>query len=416
MLSIYISLLAALVLFSAFFSSAETSLLSLDKIKLAHKVKRKNKKAVLLTRILEAPDEFFSTILIGNNLVNIAAASLVTIMFSKYLPVSENMILLVSTASTTIIILFFAEIIPKTYAFRFSEKMAYLYAYPIRFFKLFFFPLVKIIAFFSNFFFRKKMLKLDQKEFSPDEIKHFLESEIKFFKYSPETLRIVHEIIDVAQKDIKNVMTPRPKIVALEVDSGIEKLKEIILEHKITKIPLYRDNLNNITGVIYTDKLISELVNQEFQDLDLEQVSERPVFISEYSSLNYVIREFKRYRTNFAVILDEYGTTIGIVTLNDIFREIFGEIEINRNPIKQIDHDTYLIQGHLSVEELNTQLHLELPERKDYATLSGLFIYNFGRFPRIDATISVSDVQLKVKKMGERKIEEIWLRKKAESK
>ncbi|MCK4943762.1 MAG: DUF21 domain-containing protein, partial [Candidatus Aminicenantes bacterium] len=298
MFSIYISFFVVLILFSAFFSSAETSLLSLDKIKLAHKVKKKNKKAVLLIKILKSPDEFFSTILIGNNLANIAAASLVTILFSRFLRVNENLILLLSTVCTTVIILFFAEIIPKTYAFRFSEKLSYLYAYPIKFFKFLFFPLVKIISFFSNFFFRKKMLKLDQKEFSPEEIKHFLESEIQFFKYSPETLRIVHEIIDIAQKDIKNVMTPRPKIIALEADSDINQLKEIILKKRITKIPLYKDNLNNITGVIYTDKLLFELINCDFQDLKLARISEKPVFISEYSSLNYVLKEFKRNRTN----------------------------------------------------------------------------------------------------------------------
>lgn len=415
MLLIYVSFFVVLILFSAFFSSAETSLLSLDKIKLAHKVKKKNKKAVMLIKILKSPDEFFSTILIGNNLVNIAAASLVTILFSRFLRANENLILLLSTACTTVIILFFAEIIPKTYAFRFSEKLSYLYAYPIKFFKFLFFPLVKIISFFSNFFFRKKMLKLDQKDFSTEEIKHFLESEIQFFKYSPETLRIVHEIIDIAQKDIKNVMTPRPKIIALEADSDLTRLKEIILKKRITKIPLYKDNLNNITGVIYTNKLLFELINCDFQDLKLARISEKPVFISEYSSLNYVLKEFKRNRTNFAVILDEYGSTIGIITLNDIFREIFGEIEIKRTPIKRIDSNTFIIEGYLAVEDLNAQLYLDLPEKKDYTTLSGLFVFHFGRFPRADATITIKNIQMKVKKMGERKIEKIWLKKNEES-
>ena len=415
MLLIYVSFFVVLILFSAFFSSAETSLLSLDKIKLAHKVKKKNKKAVLLIKILKSPDEFFSTILIGNNLVNVAAASLVTILFSRFLRANENLILLLSTACTTVIILFFAEIIPKTYAFRFSEKLSYLYAYPIKFFKFLFFPLVKIISFFSYFFFRKKMLKLDQKEFSTEEIKHFLESEIQFFKYSPETLRIVHEIIDIAQKDIKNVMTPRPKIIALETDSDLTRLKAIILKKRITKIPLYKDNLNNITGVIYTKKLLFELINCDFQDLKLARISEKPVFISEYSSLNYVLKEFKRNRTNFAVILDEYGSTIGIITLNDIFREIFGEIEIKRTPIKRIDSNTFIIEGYLAVEDLNAQLYLDLPEKKDYTTLSGLFVFHFGRFPRADATITIKNIQMKVKKMGERKIEKIWLKKNEES-
>jgi putative hemolysin len=411
MFSIYVSLFFTLIIFSAFFSSAETSILSLDKIKLAHKVKRRNKKAVLLSGILEKPDEFFSTILIGNNLVNIAAASISTFLFTKISGINENIILLLSTICTTAVILFFAEIIPKTYAFRFSEKLSYFYAYPINLFRILFFPLVKVLSFFSNFFFKKRILDAQKKEFSPEEIKHFLESEIQFFKYSPETLKIVHEIIDIAQKDIRNVMTPRPKIIALEETSDMEQLKRIIVEKKLSKIPLFKHNLNNITGVILTHKILADLMTCDFKDLQLKKLAEKPVFVSEYSSLNYVLKEFKKSRSNFAVILDEYGATIGIVTLNDIFREIFEEIEIKKNPIKKVDFRTYLIQGHVSVEVLNSQLNLTLPEKKDYATISGLFIYHYGKFPKVESAINLKGIQLKVKKMGDRKIEELLLRR-----
>lgn len=406
-MTIYVSLFFVLIAFSAFFSSAETSLLSLDKIKLAHKVKRKNKKAALLSGILKSPDEFFSTILIGNNLVNIAAASISTVFFTKLVPLSENLVLVLSTACTTVVILFFAEIIPKTYAFRFSEELSYLYAYPIKFFKILFFPLVKIISFFSNFFFKKEALRMDKKEFSPEEVKHFLESEIQFFKYSPETLKIVQEIIDVTQKDIKNVMTPRPDIVAIEENADLNELRKIILHRKISKIPMFRDNLNNITGILYADKILSKLITRDFRDLDLKQIAEKPLFISEYSSLNFVLKQFKSHRYHFAVIVDEYGATIGIITLNDIFREIFEEIEIKKSPIKKIDFRSYLVEGHLSVEDLNSGLHLNLPERKDYTTISGMFIYHFGKFPRTDSTLSIKGVKLRVKRMGDRKIEKI---------
>jgi putative hemolysin len=366
----------------------------------------------MLNEILKSPDEFFSTILIGNNLVNIAAASISTLFFSKLVRVNENLVLLISTFCTTLVILFFAEVIPKTYAFRFSEKLSYLYAYPVKFFKVLFFPLVKITSFFSNFFFKKKMLRLDKKEFSPEEIKHFLESEIQFFKYSPETLKIVHEIIDVAQKDIKNVMTPRPRIIAIEENSDINELKEIILEKKISKIPLFRDNLNNITGILYADKILYELITRDFKDLDLKKIAEKPLFISEYSSLNFVLKKFKSQRYHFAIIVDEYGATIGIITLNDIFREIFEEIEIKKNPIKKIDFHTYLVDGHVAVEDLNTQLNLNFPEKKDYSTISGMFIYHFGKFPRADSALSIANVRLQVKSMGDRKIEKLLLVKK----
>jgi len=303
MFSIYILIFIVLIIFSAFFSSAETSLLSLNKIKLAHRVKKKKKKAILISKILKTPDEFFSTILIGNNLVNIAAASIVTILFSKYLTLNDNLIFLFSTLCTTIVILLFAEIIPKTYAFRYSEKLSYLYAYPIKFFKFLFFPFVKAISIFSNLFFKKKIRQRDMKEFSPEEIKHFLESEIQLFKYIPETLKIMHEIIDFAQKDIKSVMTPRPNIIALDEKSNKEKLRKIILEKKISKIPLYKDSLSNITGIIHTDHILSKLLTDEFKNLNLQEISVKPVFVSEYSSLNYVFKELKKkrnqYRSNF---------------------------------------------------------------------------------------------------------------------
>lgn len=412
MLSIYVVIFVILVIFSAFFSSAETSLLSLNKIKLAHRVKKNNKKAILLTKILKAPDEFFSTILIGNNLVNIAAASISTILFSKLLRANENVVLLVSTISATIIILFFAEVIPKTYAFQYSEKLSYFYAYPIKFFKVLFYPLVVVVSLFSNFFFKKKMLQREKKEFSPEEIKHFLESEVQLFKYHPETLKIMHEIIDIAQKDIKSVMTPRPNIIALDEKSDLKKLKNIILEKKISKIPLFKDSLSNITGIIHTDHILFKLLTNEFKNLNLQDISVKPVFVSEYSSLNYVIKELKKKSTNIAVILDEYGATLGIVTLNDIFREIFEEIEIKKSPVKKVAENVFLISGNLPVEELNNQLNISLPERKDYTTLSGLFIYHFGKFPRLNNKISVENHTLVVKRMGKRKIEEIELTRK----
>jgi putative hemolysin len=222
----------------------------------------------------------------------------------------------------------------------------------------------------------------------------------------------MHEIIDIAQKDIKSVMTPRPNIIALDEKSDMEKLKNIILEKKFSKIPLFKDSLSNITGIIHTDDLLRKLLTNEFKNLNLQDICVKPVFVSEYSSLNYVIKELKKSSTNIAVILDEYGATIGIVTLNDIFREIFEEIEIKKSPIKKVTDNIFLINGNLSVEELNSQLNISLPEKKDYTTLSGLFIYHFGKFPRLNNKISVENHILAVKRMGKRKIEEIELTRK----
>ncbi len=409
MLVLYIVIFIMLIILSAFFSSAETSLISLNKIKLNHKADKRNKKAILLRNFLKNSDEFFSTILIGNNLVNIAAASLSTILITEFVVRDKNLILLYSTLFTTTIILLFAEIIPKTYAFRYSEKISFFYAYPIKFFKHLFYPFVKIISLFLSLFFRKELKKIMKKEFSVAEIKYFLESEIQLFKYNPETLRMINEIIDIAQKDIKSIMTPRLSIISLEENSNIEKLKKIILKKRISKIPIYSGNLDCITGIINSNDMLSFLMEDNLENLDLKKISREPIFVSEYSSINYVLKEFKKHKLNIAVILDEYGATIGILTLNDILKEVLGEVEISRKPIKEVNKNTFLIKGDITVDDVNDQFGLVLPERKDYTTMSGMFVFFYGRLPKINSKIKLENNILIVENMAERRIEEIRL-------
>jgi putative hemolysin len=409
MFLIYIIAFSLLVIISAFFSSAETALISLNKIKLDLKARKKNKKAVLLTKILAKPDEFISTVLIGNNFVNIAAASISTVVFTRFNVGSEELNLLVSSIVTTIIILLFSEIIPKSYAYRYNEKISYFYAYPIEFFSKFFYPLVKASSLLSRLLFKKEKRHEDGKDLTIEEIKHFLSSEVKHFQYNPEALRMVHEIIDTAEKDMKAIMTPRLNVIALEEKAGLPGLKSIIIEKHISNIPVYRDNLDNIVGIIHNEDVLAALMVEKYEDLDLKKIMRHPLFVSEYSSLDYVLKQFKKQDLDIAVIVDEYGSTIGILTINDVFREIFGDIKIGQSLIKKLGRNSFIINGNISVEEVNEQLHLELPEKIEYTTMSGLFIYLFGKYPKEHNKIKVKNTRLIVKRMGKRKIEEIHL-------
>ncbi|MCP4152263.1 MAG: HlyC/CorC family transporter [bacterium] len=403
---LYIIIYIILIFFSAFFSSAETSLLSINKIKLDLKANKKNKKALLLKNILKDPEEFFSTILIGNNFVNIAAASISTALFTRLMTANEEVTLLVSTLCTTVIILLFAEIIPKSYAFRYSEKMSFLYAYPINFFSYLFYPIVKATLFFSNIFLRKQP-SLDKRELTTEEIKHFLSSEITLFRYNPDSLRMMNELIDIAERDIKSIMTPRMNIQGLEESAGMELLVSIIQEKKNSKIPLFRENLDSITGIIHTDKLLPMFMAEGLKDVKLNDIAITPIFLSEYSSIHYALKEFKKHGQTIAVIIDEYGTTLGLLTINDIFREILGEVKVVRHPIRQDGDNVFMIKGNLPVEDVNAKLDIQLPEKKDYTTISGLFIYHYGKFPRENAAIELAGSNLTVKLMGKRKIEEL---------
>ncbi len=399
-----------LILASAFFSSAETSVLSLSRIKLTHRAKKKDKTAMLLARMLEKPEEFLSTILIGNNLVNVAAASVATYLLTRFFRGSEGTLLLLSTLTTTLILLIFGEITPKSYGYRHAERLAFLYARPIRFIAFLFSPLAKGLALLPKLIFRKQGAKVwSRKELSLEEIKHFLSMETQLFQHNPETLKMLTEIIDISQKDIKAIMTPRVAIVALKESSGLKELKKIILEKNISKIPVYKGKLDNITGVIDSHLLLAAMLQEDFDKLDLKKIASKPIFVSEYSSLNTILNEFKKHKLNLAVVLDEYGSTIGIITLSDILRGILGDYELSGRNIKKLGNNVFQLMGSTPVAEINSRLELDLPEKKDYTTVSGLFIFEYGRMPQENARIQVKNCLLVAKKMGRRKIEEIVL-------
>ncbi len=407
---IYIIPFVLLVLFSAFFSSAETSLLSLNSIRLNHKAKKGSKRAKLLLAILKNPDKFFATILIGNNIVNIAAASISTIFFSKLFLNDDRMILVFSTVFTTLIVLIFAEIIPKSYAYRHGDKLSSLYALPIRFFSILFYPFAKFFAVLSSMLMPGKG-KGKKFEITPEELKHFLASEVQFFKHNPDNLKMINEILNAGDRDIKSIMTPRVDMVSIDLSEDLEEFKRIIIENEITKIPLYKDNLDNIVAVIYLKKILPFLISNKIQNIRLTDLAVKPFFISEYSSINYVLKEFRKNNQDLAVVLDEYGITIGIITLNDIFREILGDFNIEKSSIEEMENGLYLIRGELPVDEVNYQLNVELPMKKDFTTISGLFTYYFGKLPRKGSRINLGSCILQIEQMGERKILKLSLRK-----
>jgi len=197
--------------------------------------------------------------------------------------------------------------------------------------------------------------------------------------------------------------------VAIKESGGIRELKKVILEKNFSKIPVYKGKLDNITGVIDSHLLLTAMLKEDPAQLDLKKIACKPIFVSEYSSLNYILNEFKKHKLNLAVVLDEYGSTIGLITLSDILRGILGDLDIGSRNIRKLSDRVFQVKGSTPVEEVNSQLELELPEKKDYTTLSGLFIYEYGKMPQENSRVKVGTHLLVAKKMGKRKIEEIIL-------
>lgn len=397
-----------LLVFSAFFSSAETALISLNQNRLKHKASLKDRRAQQIVKLLNKPETLISTLLVGNNIVNVAIASLATVISSHWLSGDEQWIVLVSTTGTTLVLLTFGEIIPKSLGYRHRDLLSGFYARPVHFFELLFSPVVIIFSFLSRVFMGKAGHNTS-KHLSLMELKHLMASEVEIFSHEPDILMMINEIIDLSERDVKSVMTSRLDMVAISANEGLEGIRRVVLEKRINNIPVFRDNSEQVIGVVMAKQLLNPLLSGKGSSLTLIDIMTPPLFVSEFSSLRYVLDQFRRHRTHFAVVIDEYGATLGVVTQSDIFQNILGNLDLISSPVQRVSRRVFRIMGNLAMDEAVTLLPVEIEGKKDYSTISGFFIYHYGRMPKEGARMRHNGAVWIVEKMEGLRIEKIKL-------
>lgn len=396
----------SLILFSGFFSSAETSLLSVNQVRLKHRASLNERKAINLLSLLKKPESVIATLLVGNNLVNVAVASLTTVVSSRFLKGDEQWTVLVSTVITTVVLLTFGEIIPKSFGYRHRDRLAFFYVSPVRFFYYVLFPVVAVFSSLSKLFMGKSGHG-GEKRLSLTELKHILASEVEMFSNEPDTLRMVNEIIDLAERDVKAVMTTRIDIIAVSEQEGLDGVRRILSEKKVFNIPVFRENTEQIIGVIAAKNLVFPLLNGKGNSLSLNDIMDPPLFVSEFSTLRYVLAQFKRHKTHFAVVIDEYGDTMGVVTQSDIFQNVLGNLDFISSPVQRIGRRVYRVMASLAIDEARSLLPVDIEERKDYSTLAGFFIYHLGKMPKEGARLRYAGAVWIVEKMVGLRIEHL---------
>jgi putative hemolysin len=363
-------LFAACVLLSAFFSSSETAFVASNPYTLEYLEKKGSRRAALVRRILARLDDLITVILIGNTLVNAAAASLATYIISSLLPGNPRVILL-ATAATTVLLLFFGEINPKIYAAYNPHKLAFLYARPIRGLMLLFAPLVKAFTFVSSLIFRRSRERSPglNRTISEDETKIFLTTGVQGM--SAFRKKMIAEILDLASRPIRDIMTPRPRIKALDINAPQEQVLEIILREEFSRFPVYRGRLDHIEGLIHTKDIIPFLIRRE--PVELQRFLRKPFYIPESVSVEG------------ALVQDEYD-----VKEEDGWTPLPG--------------GGWTIKGAAPVKDLNEKIGLGLPESADYATLAGFFLLEFGRIPREKDMLLYGSRRFTVERMAKRHI------------
>lgn len=386
-----LSSISILLVLSAFFSSAETGMMALNKYRLKHLIKQNSRSAKRADKLLQRPDRLLGVILIGNNFVNILAAALTTILC---LELFGNSGVFIGSIILTIIILIFAEVTPKTFAAKNAEAIALPASGILKILQKILYPLIWIVNFFSNSLL--SLLKANEKDSNEDitteELKSVLENSGDLIPKRYQDMLI--SILDLDAILVDEIMTPRNEIIGIDLDDDFEELMKKVSKNSKEIIPIYEQNLDNLKGVIDLNNIKSFLLDKrESFDAFMEYVEEVYVAL-ENTSLSNQLFNFQKDNKTSAVVVDEYGNVKGIVSINDILEEIVGELSSdqssNRIDFQEQKDGSFLIDGSVSIREINKKLSWDLP-LEGPVTLNGLILEKIETIPESNISINLNN-------------------------
>ena len=366
-------------------------MMALNRFKLKHLVKQKNKSAIRANKLLQRPDRLLGIILIGNNFVNILAAALTTILCLRLFGDSG---VLIGSIVLTMIVLIFAEVTPKTFAANYSEKVALPSSIILKFLQKLLYPLVWIVNFFSNSLF--KMFGVKEKksddDLSPEELKSLLENSGDLIPARYQEMLL--SVLELDKISIDEVMIPKNEIIGIDISKDIDDIGNFLKNSKKEFFPIFDQNIDDIKGIINLYGINSFLSSKKKDTDGLMENSEEVYFALENTSLNIQLNNFQQDKKRVAVVLDEYGSVKGMVDINDILEEIVGELsdphEEVKIDIKEQKDGSYLIDASISVREVNKRLGWDLP-LSGPKTLNGLILENTETIPEANISLEVED-------------------------
>ena len=374
-------LLVLLVLMSAFFSSAETALINMSKIRLKHLVKENVKNADKLEKLYEDSNKLIGAILIGNNIVNVATSSIATIITTSRF---SNAGLGISVGLTTLVILIFGEITPKNLALQNSESICLFVAPIILFLVRIFTPILFILNNISKLLSSLLGQRNDDKKptITQDELKTIVDvSNQEGVLQTDETERI-QNIFEFKDLTVDDIMIQRRDIVAISSDMSYDEIIEVFKNRQLSRLPIYEDTIDDIIGVLYAKDLFFNEHNKE--EFDIKTLMREPVFVNEFVKISDFFKKMQQVKTHIAIVLDEYGGVAGIVTMEDLVESIVGDIydeyDQQDEEVRKVKENIYVINGNSKLTEIQELLQVELVS-KDYESLGGYLMDKMGKIP-----------------------------------
>lgn len=410
---IQVLVLIVLLGLSAFFSASETAVFSANKVKIRHLAEEGNRRAILTRRLLDQPSRLISTILIGNNVVNIGATALATSLFISLFGDTGAGI---ATGVMTALVLVFGEITPKTYAAQRSETLSLKVSGFLNSLGIIFYPVIRVLNLITT-----GLLKLfggqnTQNPFiTEEELRMLVNVGQEEGLIDSDEREMIDSIFEFDDTLVREVMVPRIDIVSVNVNETMDNVILLIIDVGHSRIPVYENTVDNIVGVIYAKDLLRPLLGRKISENSIKELMRPAYYVPESKKVRVLFEEMRKEKVHMAIILDEYGGTAGLVTIEDLIEEIMGEIqdEFDREEkhIETLPDGSLRVDARTSIYDLNEIMELELPD-DEFDTISGLVFHSLGKLPVEGQELDVGELHVVVEKVVGRRITKLLLAKK----
>ncbi len=409
---IQLVIILILLVLSSFFSSSETALTTVNKHKLRTLAENGNKRAAKVLKVTENSGKLLSTILIGNNIVNIGASALTTTFCAQLF---GNKYIGIATGVLTLLVLIFGEISPKTIATQYAIKLSMIFVYPISILMIVLTPVIWLLNLITNGLF--KLLHIDPSKnanaMTESELRTIVDVSQEEGVIEQEERFMISNVVDFGDAMSKDIMIPRADVICADVNSTYEELVDLFMEETYSRIPIYEDSKDHIIGLLYLKDLFFYSQLNDMNHFDLRSILRKPIFVYEYQKTSQIFADMKTSSVTMAIVLDEYGVTSGIITMEDLIEEIVGEIrdeydENENDVIRTLADDTYDIDASIKLDDLNDALHTNLYS-EDYDSLAGFVIEVMDKLPSEGEEADYENLHFKVSQVNRNRIERIIL-------
>ena len=403
-----IGLLVVLLLGSGFFSASETSLMSLSKIRIRYMEDEGVKGAKLVGSLIEKSSDLLSSILVGNNIVNIAATSVST---SLFISIFGDGGVAIATAVMTVLVLVFGEITPKTIAANSPEKVAVVVSKPISIIMKITKPIVWIFNLLTGIIF--KIMGIDNDGVKPfiteEELKAMVNVSHEEGVLEMEEREIINNVFQFGDMQAKEAMIQRLDMVAIDIEDSYDEIIELFKSEKLSRLPVYQESIDDIVGILNIKDIIF-LSDEEIENFDIKDYVREAFFTYEFKKITQLLEEMKKEKTQMAIVVDEYGGTAGLLTIEDLVEVIVGDIDDEydeeEEEIVKINDNEYLVEGRTKISDVNEQLGINL-ESEEFDSIGGFIIGYLKRIPEENEIIEVEDVKFKVESIDKNRINKI---------